>query len=457
MFPELLPTVQLEAQIQAFWKKQRIFERCLEQSAGRPRYTFYEGPPTANGTPHNGHVLTRVIKDLVPRYKSMRGYHVPRKAGWDTHGLPVEVEVQKALKLAGPTEIKAFGLEQFSRACVSSVFSYVNEWERLTDQIGMWIDLGEAYATFHRYYVESVWWALSELFRKGLLYQGLKVVWWWPQGQTALSAGEVGLGYKNVSDPSITVAFKVKELPGHYFAAWTTTPWTLPSNVALAVKPKARYAFMPVGDEVLIVAEELSGFIAGEPLKVVPGEDLVGLHYEPLYTWGHPEGGESYVVIGADFVTLDTGTGIVHIAPAFGEDDYKAGKDHGLGFLCLVGPDGTFLPGTDFVEGRFCKDCDKDIIADLQRRHLMLRSEKVEHEYPFCWRADTDPLIQYARPAWFIRTTALNKEVLQNNAAVNWLPGHIRDGRFGDFLRNNVDWALSRERYWGTPLPIWVC
>ncbi len=463
-FPKLLPTVELEADVLDYWKRERIFEKGLELSEGRPQYTFYEGPPTANGTPHNGHVLTRVIKDLVPRYFTMRGYHVPRKGGWDTHGLPVEVEVEKKLDIHGKEAIEAYGLERFNRKCMESVFTYVKEWETLTERIGFWVDLDQAYVTFHRYYVESVWWALSKLFEKGLLYQGHKVVWWWPQGGTALSAAEVGLGYKTVKDPSITARFRVVGQPGVSLMAWTTTPWTLPSNIALAVKPGATYAYVQVGDEQLIVAESLVGhpdlaeaLAGGEIVKTVPAEELVGLRYEPLYRFAEPEGDKAYLVITADYVTLDTGTGVVHQAPAFGEEDYATGQKNGLAFLCLVGPDGKFVPGTGFLEGRFCKDCDGDIIKDLHARGLLATAKKVEHEYPFCWRADSDPLIQYARPAWFIKTTALNAEALANNQAVNWLPDHIKDGRFGDFLRNNVDWALSRERFWGTPLNIWVC
>jgi isoleucyl-tRNA synthetase len=457
MFPELPETTRLESEVLEYWKTRKIFEKSLEMGKGRPIFTFYEGPPTANGMPHNGHVLTRVIKDLVPRYQTMRGYHVPRRGGWDTHGLPVEIEVEKSLGIHGREAIEAYGLERFNRECMRSVFTYVNEWANLTERIGFWLDIPGAYATFHRSYVESVWWALSQLFKKGLLYQGYKVVWWWPQGGTALSAGEVGGAYKTVEDPSITIRFPVLGSPGLYLLAWTTTPWTLPSNVALAVKTDARYAFVRVGAETLVIAEHLAAGLGGTIEKVVPGTELLGMRYEPLYTWGVPKGGQSYVVIPADFVTLDTGTGIVHQAPAFGEDDFRAGQENGLGFLCLVEPDGRFSPGTGFVEGRFCKDCDRDIMRDLKERGLLWKAETVRHEYPFCPRKDDEPLIQYARPAWFIRTTARNREALANNAAVNWVPEHIRDGRFGDFLRNNVDWALSRERFWGTPLNIWRC
>ncbi|MBN1336237.1 MAG: isoleucine--tRNA ligase [Deltaproteobacteria bacterium] len=456
-FSRLAPTTDLESEILAFWKEARIFRKSLEMGEGRPRFTFYEGPPTANGTPHNGHVLTRVIKDIVPRYRTMRGYDVPRKAGWDTHGLPVEVEVEKSLGIHGREAIEAYGLEAFSRRCMESVFTYVNEWERLTERIGFWVDMEGAYATFRRSYVESVWWALSCLFSKGLLYQGHKVVWWWPQGGTALSAAEVGLGYKTVDDPSITVRFRLVDDPHTSLLAWTTTPWTLPSNVALAVKPDATYVWLEVGDEVLVVAEALAGPVGGRVLRKAPGRDLVGLRYEPLYRFGTPGPGRLWEVVAAEYVTLDTGTGVVHQAPAFGEEDYQIGLENGLAFLCLVAPDGRFVEGTDFLEGRFCKETDKDILRDLNRRGLLHSATSVRHEYPFCWRSDQDPLIQYARPGWFVRTTALNREALENNAAVRWLPEHIRDGRFGDFLRNNVDWALSRERFWGTPLNIWIC
>jgi isoleucyl-tRNA synthetase len=456
-FPDLPDTVALETEVLEFWKSQRIFEKSLEEGRRRPRFTFYEGPPTANGLPHNGHVLTRVIKDLVPRYRTMRGFHVERKGGWDTHGLPVEIEVEKSLGVHGRQAIMEYGLERFNRQCMRSVFTYVNEWEQLTERIGFWLDTRQAYATFHRSYVESVWWALSQLYKKGLLYQGHKVVWWWPQGGTALSAGEVGGGYKTVEDPSITIRFAVQDQPGLFLLAWTTTPWTLPSNVALAVKPDASYAFVRVGDETLILEEHLAAGLGGTVEKLVPGAELVGMRYVPLYSWGTPQNGRAWVVIPADFVTLDTGTGIVHIAPAFGEDDFRAGQEQGLGFLCLVEPDGRFTKGTDFVEGRFCKACDRDILQDLKERGILFKAETVRHEYPFCPRRDDEPLIQYARPAWFIRTTARNAEALANNAAVNWIPEHIKEGRFGDFLRNNVDWALSRERFWGTPLNIWLC
>jgi len=473
MFRELLGTVEQEAEVLAFWKEHGIFEESLRQSEGRPPFVFYEGPPTANGTPHNGHVLTRAIKDLFPRYKTMRGYNVRRKAGWDTHGLPVEVEVEKTLGMHGKAQIEEYGLEPFARKCVESVFAYTREWEDLTDRIGFWVDMGDAYVTYHRSYVESVWWALSELFRKGLLYKGHKVIWWWPQGGTALSSAEVGQGYKLVDDPSVTVRFGLTDEPGTSLLAWTTTPWTLPSNTAIAVNPDLDYAWVriPGGsevkglgladtDEVVVVADamrEKLGLADFDVVRAAPGAELVGLTYEPVYRFAEPEGGRGWVVIPGDFVTLEAGTGLVHTAPAFGEDDYRVAREQGVGMLQLVAPDGTFVPGTGFLEGRFCKDTDKDIVRELLSRGLLFKWETYRHEYPFCWRKDSDPLIQYARPAWFIRTTSAVEEALANNDSVTWLPDHIRTGRFGDFLRNNVDWALSRERFWGTPLNIWVC
>ena len=445
----------------AFWKEAGIFEQSLELRDGCPRFVFYEGPPTANGTPHNGHVLTRVIKDVFPRYKTMRGFRVDRKAGWDTHGLPVEVEVEKELGIHGKSAIEAYGVEAFTQKCIESVFRYTDVWRDLTERIGFWVDLDDAYVTFHQSYVESVWWALSQLFEKGLLYQGHKVIWWWPQGGTALSSGEVGQGYKTVDDPSVTVRFGVRDEPGTSFLGWTTTPWTLPSNCALAVHAKLDYLYAKVGDETLVVAEALADKLLGEGeyeiVRRVKGTDLVGKAYVPPFDYATPEGGRAHEVIAADFVTAEAGAGIVHVAPAFGEDDARVAKAQGIGILQLVKPDGTFDErATDFA-GRFCKEADRDIIRNLRGRGLLFKEEVYRHEYPFCWRAMDDPLIQYARPAWFIRTTDVIHRAIENNQKINWLPEHIKDGRFGDFLANNVDWALSRERYWGTPLNIWTC
>ncbi|MCE9672104.1 isoleucine--tRNA ligase [Myxococcus stipitatus] len=472
-----------ERRILAFWKDRRIFERSLEAREGAPSFVFYEGPPTANGLPHNGHVLTRVIKDLFPRYQSMRGKFVPRKAGWDTHGLPVEVEVEKELRIHGKAEIERYGVEPFTERCIESVFRYTSEWERLTERIGFWVDLKDAYVTYHRGFVESVWWALAELFRKGLLYQGHKVVWWWPQGGTALSAAEVGLGYKTVDDPSVFVAFPLRDTPDTALLIWTTTPWTLPSNMFAAVNPDVDYVTVDAGDRKLVVAAALREELAKKLKKDLPvlttrkGRELVGLRYTPPFdTYFGREGdtrlalkdggqdARAWRVLAADFVTLTSGTGIVHIAPAFGEDDYEAfrkdrarfAKPEDAELFCAVKSDGTFSDEVPLVAGRFVKDADKDIQRNLKERGLLLVTEQYKHEYPFCWRADDDPLIQFARPAWYIRTTAVKDRAIANNRAVNWVPEHIKEGRFGDFLANNVDWALSRERYWGTPLPLWI-
>ncbi|WP_434347557.1 isoleucine--tRNA ligase [Myxococcus virescens] len=472
-----------ERRIQAFWKDRRIFERSLETREDAPSFVFYEGPPTANGLPHNGHVLTRVIKDLFPRYKTMTGHYVPRKAGWDTHGLPVEVEVEKELRIHGKAEIERYGVEPFTERCIESVFRYTSEWERLTERIGFWVDLNQAYVTYHRPFVESVWWALAELHRKGLLYQGHKVVWWWPQGGTALSAAEVGLGYKTVDDPSVYVTFPLRDTPDTALVVWTTTPWTLPSNMYAAVNPGVDYVTVDAGERKLIVAAALREALAKKLKMDLPvlatqkGSDLVGQRYQPPFDLYHQRAGDTRLplkdggedvqawrVLGADFVTLDSGTGIVHIAPAFGEDDYEAfrkdkarfAQPEALELFCAVKPDGTFSDDVPLVAGRFVKEADKDIQRHLKERGLVLFTEQYKHEYPFCWRADDDPLIQFARPAWYIRTTSVKDEAIANNRAVNWVPEHIKEGRFGDFLANNVDWALSRERYWGTPLPLWV-
>ncbi|MBK6516184.1 MAG: isoleucine--tRNA ligase [Polyangiaceae bacterium] len=465
-----------EAAILAFWKERSIFEKSLAsetRSTGPSQgtFVFYEGPPTANGTPHNGHVLTRAVKDVFPRYKTMRGFDVPRKAGWDTHGLPVEVEVEKELRIHGKAEIERYGVEPFTHRCIESVFRYTEAWERLTAKIGFWVDLPTAYVTYHKSYIESVWWALSELFKKGLLYRGHKVVWWWAQGGTALSSAEVGLGYKTVDDPSVFVAFPLEKDPSTALLVWTTTPWTLPSNMYAAVHPSFSYAVargVPGHDKV-ILAKDLVPALAkklGVELTIereLSGAELVGEKYVPPFDTFADEGrahARVFTVIAADFVVMDA-SGIVHVAPAFGEDDNNAHKklllEHPeLPLLCAIGPDGTFTARVPKHQGRWVKDCDKDLIYELKERGSLVHSEVYRHEYPFCWRSDNDPLIQFARPAWYIRTTAEIHRAIENNLSVKWLPEHIKEGRFGDFLRNNVDWALSRERYWGTPLNIWV-
>ena len=482
----------LEAAIAAWWRERGTYERSLERRRGAPRFVFFEGPPTANGLPHPGHCLTRTIKDLYPRYRTMRGQFCERKAGWDTHGLPVEVEVCKELGIHSKAEIEAFGVEPFIHKCQQSVWRYMKEWETLTERIGFWIDLSEAYVTYHRSFVESVWWALAELFDRGLLYQGHKIVWWWAQGGTALSSGEVGQGYKEVADPSVYVAFPLLDHDGRptprSLVAWTTTPWTLPSNQFAAVRADLEYVVLreagaAEGPE-YVVAEPLAAAL-GEKLKRafdiverLPGSALVGHSYLPPFDTFRPAGppataplaagGEepmAWRVVAADFVTTDSGTGIVHIAPAFGEVDYtvlvaeqaRFAAGAGPTLLNAVAPDGTFTDAFGMGSGRFVKDCDRDITRDLRARGLLVHQEQYVHDYPFCWRADADPLIQYPRQSWFVRTSQFREPMLANNARIDWLPEHIRDGRFGNFLETNVDWALSRERYWGTPLPIWVC
>jgi isoleucyl-tRNA synthetase len=462
MFDPVSPQVsfpELDATCLAFWESARIFDKTLEGGKDKRPFIFYEGPPTANGMPHPGHVLTRVMKDVFLRYRTMCGYHVPRRAGWDTHGLPVEVEVEKELGISGREAIQAYGVEAFSRKCIDSVFKYIEEWQKMTQRIGFWVAFDSAYVTFHKTYVESVWWALSEMFRNGLLYQGYKVVWWWPQGGTALSAGEVGQGYRTVDDPSVMVRFPVKGEINTSFLAWTTTPWTLPSNIALAVNARTDYATVETeGRERLILAAALVGKILGAGAKVVgtrKGSELVGMGYEPPFRYAEPEGGPAWRVIDGDFVSLDSGTGLVHLAPAFGEDDFRVCKEKGMGFLQLLEPDGIFPDVVTDFAGRFCKEADRDIIRNLRARGLLLKEEVYRHDYPFCWRALEDPLIQYARQSWFIRTTREIERVKQNNQVIHWEPEHIRSGRMGQFLEGNVDWALSRERFWGTPLPIW--
>ncbi len=481
----------LELQILDLWEEKRIYEKSLAQREGRPKFVFYEGPPTANGLPHPGHCLTRAIKDLFPRYRTMRGYRCERKAGWDTHGLPVEVEVCKDLGIHSKEEIEAYGVEPFIHRCQESVWRYMREWRELTRRIGFWLHLDEAYVTYHQSYVESVWWSLKVLFDRGLLYQGHKIVWWWAQGGTALSSGEVGQGYREVADPSVYVRFPLLDEAGNEtdtdLLVWTTTPWTLPSNQFAAVHPELEYAVVRDAElgRKLIIAKELVETIAGKVKRDLTvestcrGTDLVGRRYLPPFdgyykTLGNvvgklADGGEQHVawrVTAADFVTTDSGTGVVHEAPAFGEVDYdlllaeQARFEPGQGpdLICAVAPDGRFTDeGPDYCRGRWVKDCDKDIARDLKQRGLLYHQEQYIHQYPFCWRAENDPLIQYPRKSWFIRTSQFKEAMLANNAKINWLPEHIRDGRFGNFLATNVDWALSRERYWGTPLPIWVC
>lgn len=454
---------ELEERVLARWREHGVFPAALRRREGAPPFTFYEGPPTANGRPGIHHVLARTLKDAVCRYHDLKGCRVERKAGWDTHGLPVEVEVEKALQIHGKDAIQAYGVEAFTRKCIESVFRYTGEWERLTERIGYWLDMGDAYATFHESYIESVWWSLKQLFDKGLLYQGYKVVWWWPKGGTALSSAEVGLGYRETTDPSVTVAFPLAEpFEGAEASllAWTTTPWTLPSNAAIAVRSDLAYAIVECDGRRYVAAEARLGDVFKDREhrveKTVPGSALTGLSYTPPFSFGKPEGGRAYVVVPADFVTTESGTGLVHLAPGFGEDDHLACKREGIGFLQLLLPDGTMPPECGPVAGMDFKEADKVLIRDLKDRGLLFDRDRYTHEYPFCWRADSEPLVQYARASWFIKTSEFKDRFIAHNRTVSWHPGTIREGRFGDFLRNNVDWALSRERFWGTPLPIWV-
>ena len=478
---------KLEKEILDFWEDNGIYQQSLDRRKGGPQFVFYEGPPTANGMPHPGHCLTRSIKDVFPRYKTMQGYRCERKAGWDTHGLPVEVEVGKELGIHSKEEIEAYGIEPFIQKCQSSVWRYMQQWQTLTRRLGFWVDLEEAYVTYHQSYVESVWWSLKTLFDRGLLYQGHKIVWWWAQGGTALSAGEVGQGYREVADPSVYVLFPLVDHPGRSLVVWTTTPWTLPSNMYAAVHPTA-VEYSVVKDEEtgkeLVLASALVETIAAKLKRELPvietisAESLIGQRYEPPFSDFHRAtgdpvgklvGGESQAkywrVVAADFVTTESGSGIVHQAPAFGEVDYDVLIDQqkqfvdgdGPELLCAVGPDGKFTDAFAEMQGVWVKDADKPISRKLKESGRLLLLEQYLHDYPFCWRASEDPLIQYPRESWFVRTTEFKDEMLANNAKIGWQPGHIQDGRFGNFLASNVDWALSRERFWGTPLPIWVC
>jgi len=460
----------LEQAILALWDSEQTFERSVSQREGGERFVFVEGPPTANGLPHPGHILTRVVKDLVLRYKTMRGYYVPRKAGWDTHGLPVEIEVEKELGIRTKREIEKYGIANFNRKCKESVFRYEKEWVHATTRVGFWIDMDDPYVTFHKSYIESVWWSLKTIWDKGLLYKGHKVVPYCPRCGTTLSSHEVAQGYRDVEDPSVFVKFKLKrtaeEAKPIFLLAWTTTPWTLLGNIALALHPEHTYAkirvtvedeFGRTGEEVLILAESRLNVIDDEyeVLERFEGKNLEGEYYEPLFAYAKIEG-EAHKVITAEFVTLDEGSGIVHIAPAFGELDYEACKVRELGFTQPVDSEGRFTGEVPPLAGIFVKDADREIIEMLRERGILYKEERYVHSYPFCWRCNS-PLLYYARESWFIGMSQLRDHLLANNEQITWYPGHLKYGRFGNFLENIADWALSRERFWGTPLPIWIC
>ena len=426
--------------------------------ARNKKFIFLEGPPTANGKPHMGHVLTRTIKDTVCRYKTMTGYYVPRKAGWDCHGLPVEIEVEKKLGITRKKEIESYGIDKFNKLCRESVFTYEQAWREMTDRIGFWLDMDHPYITMDNSYVESIWWSLKELFEKGKLYQGYKVVWYCPRCGTPLSSHEVAQGYKKTKDPSVFIKFQLENEENTYFLAWTTTPWTLLSNVALAVHPDYDYVLVLHKGERLILAEKLAPVVLGNDYKILKrfkGKDLKGKKYKTLFTYAKPDK-PAYYVITADFVTLEDGTGIVHIAPAFGEEDYEVSLEYDLPVIQLVTEEGKIKDEVTDFKGLFFKDADKPIMKNLEERGFLYKAGTYEHDYPFCWRCGT-PLMSYAWKTWYIRMSALKELLLKNNEKINWYPPHIKHGRFGNFLENISDWALSRNRYWGTPLPIWVC
>lgn len=450
--------IDREKEILTYWKKHDIFRRSTEKNEGGPEFTFYDGPPTANGKPHIGHILTRVIKDIIPRYRTMKGYHVLRKAGWDTHGLPVELEVEKQLGISGKPQIEEFGIEPFLQRCKESVWKYKGEWEKMSDRVGYWVDMEHPYVTYENDYIESEWWALKTIAEKGLLYKGHKVVPYCPRCGTALSSHEVAQGYKDVKETSVFVAFKVKNEENTYLLAWTTTPWTLPSNVALCVNAKEDYVYAEKDGRIYIAAAALLQSALGEDctvLKTVKGSELCGMDYQPLFDFAKTDK-RAWYVVADDYVTLDAGSGIVHIAPAFGEDDARVGRENDLPFVQLINAQGRFVEEAVPYAGMFIKDADKHIIKDLEKTGNLVKALEFTHSYPFCWRCDT-PLIYYARSTWFIKMTAVKEQLIRNNRSVNWIPESIKDGRMGNFLENVIDWGLSRERYWGTPLPVWEC
>ena len=457
--------VEREKKIVEYWNENKIFEKSMKQTEGKEEFSFYDGPPTANGKPHIGHILTRVMKDIVPRYQTMKGKHVLRKAGWDTHGLPVELEVEKKLGLESKTGIEKYGIEPFIKECKNSVFKYTSEWKEMSDRVGYWCDMDNPYVTYHDNYIESEWWALKEIHKKGLLYKGHKIVPYCPRCGTALSSHEVAQGYKDVKQTTAFVKFKVKGEEDKYILAWTTTPWTLPSNVALCMHPDYDYVEVQMEDsgERYILAEGLLKSVLGEEgyqvLSTKKGTEYEYTEYEPLYPFGkeifnYRE--KAHFVTCDTYVTLSDGTGVVHIAPAFGEDDYKVGKRYNLPVVQLINEEGKFPAGCGEFTGVGAQAADPAVVKDLKARGLLLKPLEITHSYPFCWRCDT-PLIYYARSSWFIKVTAIKDRLIAANRSVNWMPDTIKEGRMGNFLENVIDWGLSRDRYWGTPLPVWVC
>ncbi len=452
---------QKEEKILDFWDKNKIFEKSLKKKAPKGNFVFYEGPPTANGRPGIHHVLSRSIKDIICRYKTMRGYRVLRKAGWDTHGIPVELEVEKSLGFKTKPDIEKYGIGRFIKKCKESVWKYKDEWEKLTKRMGFWLDLDHPYVTYDNHYIESLWWIIKQIWDKGLFYQDYKVVPYCPRCGTTLSSHEVALGYKNIKEPAVYLKFKIQNPKSKtqnsdtYLFVWTTTPWTLPANVAIAIHPGLRYVKVKFNEDYLILAKDrLEVLGAGyEVIKEFKGKDLLGLEYEPLYNFIQPDKKANFVISG-NFVRAEEGTGLVHIAPAFGEDDMNAGKENNLPILMTLDDEGKFTVGT--WKGEFAKDADSKIMDDLKKRKILWKTETYEHDYPFCWRCDS-PLLYYATTSWFIKMRAVQEDLLKNNQQINWVPAHLKEGRFGEWLKEIKDWAFSRQRYWGTPLPIWQC
>jgi isoleucyl-tRNA synthetase len=451
---------EAEIEILDLWKRTRVFERSLQMRRDAPAYVFYEGPPTANGLPGLHHVLARSYKDVFARYKQMTGFSVARKAGWDTHGLPVELEVERALKISGKKQIEAYGIAEFNARCKASVNEYIDQWREMSERLGFWLDFDHPYRTYDGTYIESVWWSLKELWEDEKLYQGYKVTPYCPRCQTTLSSHEVSQGYKeDTPDPSVYVKFRLNDSDGKTFLlAWTTTPWTLPGNVALAVHSGKRYVRVAQGDESYILAQQRLEVLEGdyEIIEEMDGADLVDSTYEPLFTDMLPDGLAFIVLDAPELVSMDEGTGIVHTAAAYGVADLELCQRMGVAVRHVVGLDGRFLDGQTRYRGMFVKDADPKIIEDLREQGSLYRAERILHTYPFCWRCDT-PLLYYAITSWFIRTTAVKDRLLAHNRSVHWQPAHIRDGRMGNWLESLIDWNLSRSRYWGTPLPIWVC
>ena len=450
--------VGMEKEIANLWNARNVIKKNFDMNQDGEYFTFYDGPPTANGKPHIGHILTRVMKDIIPRYKVMKGYKVIRKAGWDTHGLPVELEIEKKLGISGKEQIEEYGVEKFVKECKESVFTYVSMWEKMTEQIGYWVDMENPYVTYHNPYIESVWWALKQMWDKGLLYEGHKVMPYCPRCGTALSSHEVAQGYKDVKDLTAVAKFKVADEDNKYILAWTTTPWTLPSNLALCINKAYTYIEAKVNDEILILAKDLAPKVLGEDFEIVrefQGTELLGTKYEQLMPFGKVEG-KAFEVIHGDYVTLSDGTGVVHIAPAYGEDDSLVAKANGITFINLVDKEGKFVEEVTPWAGKFVKKCDESICKWLEENNKLFKAEKHLHSYPHCWRCDT-PLLYYPKESWFVAMTTLRDKLLANNDKINWYPDNIRTGRFGKFLENVIDWGISRDRYWGTPLPIWEC